>query len=75
MAFKKGVKFLEEHGRKAIEGIKRRHETHDTPNKGIPHTEETKRKISTSCFKVGVGKWNKGKHYTRGRKNSKTNTD
>jgi len=61
--YPKGVKFSEEHRRKINEGIRRYYETHDAPNKGIPHSDETRKKISDSCFKVGVGKWNKGKHY------------
>ena len=30
-------------------------------NKGVPHSEETRRKISESCKKIGMGKWNIGK--------------
>jgi hypothetical protein len=30
------------------------------PNRGIPHTEETKEKISESCKSAGIGKWNLG---------------
>lgn len=39
-------------------GLKEYYKTHPAPNLGIPHTEETKRKISESCIKSGVGKWN-----------------
>jgi len=38
------------------------------PNKGKAHSEETRKKISESCKKVGVGKWNKGKKVTWTRK-------
>jgi hypothetical protein len=30
------------------------------PNRGKPHTEETKKKISELCKKASVGKWNIG---------------
>lgn len=37
------------------------HKGKPAPNRGKPHKEETKKKISESCIKAGVGKWNLGR--------------
>jgi hypothetical protein len=35
------------------QGLKEYYKTHDTPNKGVPHKEATKRKISEVVRKYG----------------------
>ena len=34
-------------------------------NKDIPHTEATKKKISESCKRVNMGKWNAGRPHSK----------
>lgn len=36
------------------------HKGQPAPNRGIPHTEKTRKKISDTCKEIGVGKWNIG---------------
>ena len=37
------------------------YQTRSSWNKGIPHSEATKEKIRLSCFKAGIGTWNKNR--------------
>lgn len=55
-----GVKAFYKRRERRSQAHKKYYETHDAPNKGILHSEETKRKISERCKKSGVGKRNKG---------------
>ena len=54
---KKRVQWAEARAISTIE----RYQTCSSWNKGIPHSEATKEKIRLSCFKAGVGTWNKNR--------------
>jgi len=47
--------------RNISKGLRRYYSEHIVWNRGIKHSEATKRKISVSCKQNGIGTWNRGR--------------